>query len=714
MYRFLFAFSLFLSACLLFIIQPMVANVLLPVYGGTPAVWTVCMLFFQLLLLVAYAYAWILSRLRGTRQWKWVHFLVCLVSLLALPLTFVPEAANGVPEIEILANLLWQLGLPLLVVGSSAPLLQYAYSQTTDKSAADPYFLYAASNGGSLLALLSYPWLVERFSGVSQQLYSWNFIYLFYLGLLFYLFFTVRYEPTVQHKVTSAKVAWSQLAKWVYLSFIPCGLMLGVTFYISTDIAATPLFWVLPLALYLLSFVLTFARKPIIPHAWVVRNALIFLAFPILGFIIGANQVHALPLIAANLVGFFMLALLCHGELIRSRPPAHQLTTFYFCLSLGGVLAGLFNGLVAPRLFSGSYEYPLEMLLALLCFPRGLMTRSRSPSAGSTRGWVIPCSVLGLLLINYYLPDNAWGRWLRLSHVLEILTLLLVMVWPGRVYRLFISMSILFVFIFMPCFKTDQVLTQKRNFYGIKQVFSRADAHVLMSQSTLHGFQLEADMHPTDGSRGYYGAAYPVVQRLQMMHQPLHAMVIGLGTGIMACQFRSQDKLTMVEVDEQVIDIASDPRLFTYLRDCPPELLMIKDDGLLAVAHAEDSSYEIVVMDAFNSDAIPVHLLTLEAFELYQKKITPDGVILVNISNRHLRILPVVTGAGRELEMIVLYKSQVASSRPGQLPAEWALLTTNERLASHLMSQDGWRFVTDSKTQLWTNDYSNIIPLLKW
>ncbi len=711
MYRFLFPVCLFLSASLLFIIQPMVAKVLLPIYGGTPAVWTVCMLFFQLLLLIAYSYAWVLSRLRGVHRWRVVHLCVCLFSLCVLPLALIPSGGDGIPEIEILGCLLLQLGLPLMVVGASAPLLQYAFSQTRGTRAADPYFLYVASNSGSLLALLGYPWIVERFSGVREQFYGWNAIYLVYLGVVSYLLFSVRYELIAEPLSKAIKIPWMQRLSWVFLSFIPCSLMLGVTFYICTDVAATPLFWVLPLTLYLLSFVLTFASKPIIPHAWVVKNTLVVLVFPILGFILGANQLHALQLIGAHLLGFFMLALLCHGELVRSRPPAHQLTTFYFCLSLGGVLAGLFNGLVAPRLFTHADEYPLVLLLALLCIP---MTKKRSITAPSTRHWTIPVSVFVLLLCHYFLPENTWGQWLQAQHVLEILALALIMIWPGSVYRLFFCMAMLFIFIFMPWFKPTQILSQQRNFYGVKQVFSQKGAHVLLSQSTVHGFQVELDKHPVDGARAYYGAVFPVVQQLQAVYQPLHAMVLGLGTGLMACQFREQDKLTMVEIDEQVIDIAKNNRLFTYLRDCPPQTSLIKDDGLLAVARAADASYELLVMDAFNSDAIPVHLLTLEAFALYKQKITSDGVILVNISNRHLRVLPVLTGAARELDLIVLQKSQPANNRLGQFPAEWALLTTNERLASYLLGKLGWRFVADAETQLWTNDYSNLIPLLKW
>ena len=713
MYRFFFPFSLFLSASLLFVIQPMVAKVLLPIYGGTPAVWTVCMLFFQTVLLLAYGYAWVLSKVKGVCSWRVIHLSVCALSILALPLMFVPVSSAGVPEILILKTLLFQLGLPLLVVAASAPLLQFAYSQTAVKRAADPYFLYVASNSGSLLALLTYPWLVERYTGINQQFYGWSLTYLFYLAFLLYLLLAVRYEPVAPFEIKPVKITLKQSALWVFLSFIPCSLMLGVTFYISTDIAATPLFWVLPLALYLLSFVVTFARKPIISHAWVVRNTLFILVFPILGFILDANQLQVVQLIIANLAGFFMMALLCHGELVRTRPVAHQLTTFYFCLALGGVFAGIFNGLLAPRLFSRVYEYPLAILLALICIPNSYFRKDVSIH-NSLRNWKIPSLVLGLIIVNYYLPENAWGNWLKAYHVLAFLALFFTMIWSGSKATLFFSMAILFFSVLMPWSKSTHILNQQRNFYGVKQVFSLSGAHALMSQSTLHGFQMQLDEKPTDGGRAYYGAVLSVVQRLQALYQPLHAIVLGLGTGNMACQFRTHDELVIVEIDQQVIDIAKNPLLFTYLRDCPPHTKLIMDDGRLAVKKAADASYELLVMDAFNSDAIPVHLLTKEAFTLYKQKITADGVILVNITNRHLRVLPVLTGVGRELDMIVLHKQQAGNSRLGQFPSEWVLLTTNERLASGLLGKPGWRFVTDDETQLWTDDYSNLIPLLKW
>ena len=533
----------------------------------------------------------------------------------------------------------------------------------------------------------------------------WNTLYIGYVILVLSLLTFIRYEQPVSFKKTSS-VAWKTGLHWIFLSFIPCSLMLGVTFFISTDVAATPLFWVLPLALYLLSFIVTFASKPLLSPGWVSRNTLFFLLFPLLGFVVGAHHLSVVFLISAHLIGFFMLALLCHGELVRLRPPVEGLTTFYFCLALGGVLAGLFNGLWAPRWLSHAYEYPLVMLLALFCVP---ITKP------SKMSWAMPVLVVLLLIAGIFWPNALWGEWFRSHRVTEVIALSVILIWPGSRYRLFFCMLLLFVVVEGPWFKSVPILSQQRNFYGIKQVFSQQGVHVLLSQSTVHGFQVfSSEVKPVDGARAYYGSVFALVQQLQMEHPKLHSMVIGLGTGMMACQFRPEDKLKMVEIDEQVITMAQTPELFTYLRDCPPAVSLVKDDGLLAAMRAKNGRYDLWVLDAFNSDAIPVHLLTREAFHLYQQKITEDGVILVNISNRHLRLLPVLTGIGHELDMIVLHKSQPANYSAGQLPSEWALLTRNERLANDIIQTLGWRFVADMDSVIWTNDYSNIVSLLKW
>ncbi|WP_232220676.1 hypothetical protein [Legionella tunisiensis] len=392
---------------------------------------------------------------------------------------------------------------------------------------------------------MSYPWLIEYTLGLGQQFRYWQFVFVIYLLLLGFILFALPYQHSKSTQEHS-QLTWQSVFRWVSYSFIPCSLMLGVTFYISTDIAATPLLWVFPLALYLLSFVITFARKPLISHTWVGRSTLLFVIFPVLVFIFGASVLQAWQLIIFHLASFFMFALLCHGELIRMRPSASQLTSFYFCLALGGVLAGLFNGLLAPRIFNDAYEYPLVFLLALFCLPLPKSTRL---------GWM-PFIVLAVLVLNYCLPGQQWVLWLKKYHLAEILALSCIIVWPKNRVTLFAGMSILFVFLFSPWFKQTQILSQQRNFYGVKQVVSKFGAHVLMSQNTVHGFQLEGAQGAGNGAMAYYGPMLPIVRRLQETYQPLRATILGLGTGMMACQFHKGDQVEIIDIDEQVLDIA--------------------------------------------------------------------------------------------------------------------------------------------------------------
>ncbi|KTD13407.1 spermidine synthase [Legionella jamestowniensis] len=701
--QFLFSVGLFLSASLLFVIQPMVAKILLPVYGGTPAVWTVCMLFFQSLLLVAYGYAWLLSRFVTVWEWRLAHILLVLISLFSLPfmLTILPE--KGTPEFIILRHLIYQLGLPLLVIAASAPLLQFAYSQTQGKKANDPYFLYVASNIGSLLALLTYPWVIERFIGLKTQFYLWTIGYIVYLIALGGIFFGISYQPLLKQNIKTLSLPWRLKFQWIGYSFVPCSLLLGVTFYITTDIAATPIFWVLPLALYLLSFIITFAEKPLISFSWVERNALFFFIFPVVGFILG-NVLPAWQFIFFHLLNFFVFALLCHGRLIQSRPPASQLTSFYLCLAFGGMLAGVFNSLLAPRIFNDAYEYPLVLALGILCIP-----------TSGTKTWnFTPLVVLLLLLIDYYLPSIGWFVLVKKYHVAEFLSLCIIVCWPGNRISFFVSIGILFLFLFYPGLKHSTILSQHRNFYGVKKVSAIPGSNVLISQNTVHGFQLTQVEKVDRGALGYYGPSAQVVKLMHQRKKSLNAFILGLGTGMMACQYEKNDQLKIVDIDKQVIDIAKNPQFFTYLRDCPPQVSVEEGDGRLVLHNIPNRSTDILVIDAFSSDSIPIHLLTLEAFQLYLNKVAPDGVIIVHISNRHLNLLPVLAAIGRQLDLIVLHKLQPADAKKGQLASEWGLLTANQPFAVSLMRTAGWRFVSENEERLWTDDYSNVIPLLKW
>lgn len=406
-----------------------------------------------------------------------------------------------------------------------------------------------------------------------------------------------------------------------------------------------------------------------------------------------------------HLLNFFILALLCHGQLVAKRPPVNQLTVFYFCLALGGVLAGIFNSFVALRVFNGAYEYPLVLALAMFCIP---VTRSKN-----TR--LMPFIVLAILLINYLLPNTGWLLEFKRYHIAELAALCVIVIWPGNKLSLFAGVSILFIFLFFPGLQQNKILAQQRNFYGIKQVLAMVGSHVLISQNTVHGFQLQQPDNQTNGALGYYGPPSKVVQLLQQKKKPLRAIILGLGTGMMACQYRKEDSVKMVDIDSQVIDIATNTELFTYLKDCPPQTTVLQGDGRSVMQKTKNAEADLLVIDAFSSDAIPIHLLTLEAFKLYLQKITPnDGVILVHVSNRHLRLLPVLTAVGRQLDLIVLQKLQEENTKMGQFASEWVLLTSNQEFSVSLMRSAGWRFVIENNNRLWTDDYSNLVPLLKW
>lgn len=704
MLRFLYPVSLFLSAILLFSIQPMVAKATLPVYGGTPAVWTVCMLFFQGVLLVSYGYVWLLSLFKRPLLWRLIHTALIVLSIIAVPLLFHPSEMGQYPEWSILYDLLMQLGLPLLIIGASAPLLQFAYSQTRGRGSTDPYFLYIASNLGSLISLLIYPWVIERLWGLTVQFQLWSIGYLIYLLLLVFVLYYSRYKPLETRDEDANFWPWHSMLYWVFLSFVPCSLMLGVTLYISTDVAATPLFWVIPLALYLLTFVFTFTTKPLMSSAWINRNCIFFLIFTITGFILTANQAPVWQIIVTNLISFFMLALLCHGQLFQRRPQPQLLTLFYFCLAVGGVLAGIFNGILATHLFHQIYEYPLAILLSLfvLSLPR------------TAKDWWVPVVVTCLLILNYFIPPINWFAGFSSSQITALIALLIIVVGYKSKTSLILSMLILFAFIYSPTFLDKNILLQERNFYGVKQVLVKNKTHVLMSQSTVHGYQLLHEKKPINGFRAYYGAIKDIVKDLQQEYRSLSVTLLGLGAGTIVCQFRSEDQIKVIEIDEQVIHLATNPKLFTYIRDCAPKVEIIKDDGRLALGKLPDSSQQLIILDAFNSDAIPVHLMTQDAFTIYKQKLTDKGVILVNLSNRHLKLLPVLNSIARSLDMMLLSLVHKGEPKLGQFDSEWGLLTRDEVLATKLMKETGWRFVADNKQLLWTDDYSNIIPLLKW
>jgi hypothetical protein len=698
-----FSLTLFCSAFLLFVIQPMVAKALLPVYGGSPGVWTICVLFFQLTLWLAYGYSWLISRIKRPFLWRGLHLVLIAVSFSAIPVLMEYLSPNQNPEQAILLSLIKQLLLPLLIIASSAPLIQYAYSQTSLKQASDPYFLYIASNSGSILALLLYPWIIERYSYLGTQFIGWNVGYILYFVLLSICLFAFPKQQTTKIATNpNSAIAWKKPLYWVVLSFIPCSLMLGVTFYVSSEIAVTPLLWSIPLALYLLSFILTFHSKSWVKHVNLHRYLILAAFFPLIVILGGPIIFKGWQLILFHYLSFFTIAIYCHNLLYQNRPPTHQLTLFYFCLASGGLLAGLFNGLFAAHFFSDTYEYPLVLIL-MFAFINLKAKRY---------DWLCLIMVALFFTLSYIARSYYDYQWVSNHRLTSLILLASLFIWQPR--RLYMILCLLMITLFSLTNPTHGNLTlaKKRNFFGVKSVVQSGDMHILFNHTTVHGFEVMS-LNKQNGQQSYYGGLAPIIHLYHQQYGPINASIIGLGTGMMTCQFDKDDQLTLFEIDPQVLTLAKNTHYFTFLRDCAKDARIVLGDGRLKIKQLQPFNQDMILLDAFSSDAIPTHLLTLEAIQQYLSMLSKHGILLVHISNRHLNLLPVLSAIGRRLDLIVLHQQHPGDIKQYQLSSEWVLLTSNESFAQQLLSAPHWRFVASPGHVLWQDNFSSVISVLK-
>jgi hypothetical protein len=672
-----YTLAIFTGAFLLFLVQPMFSKMVLPLLGGTPAVWNTCLLFFQTALLAGYLYAHLSARwLRPGRQAA-LHLLVLAAALLTLPITIGDRwATPGTthPTLWLLALLTASLGLPFFVLSGSGPLLQKWFSHSRHPDAQNPYFLYAASNLGSMVALLSYPVLVEPRLRLGEQSRLWT------LGFALLLALTVLCAGLLWRGRDGASVGVADVVgaaggagaaesaitirrrvRWVLLAFAASSLLLGVTTYITTDIAAVPLLWAIPLALYLLTFVLVFARRQLVPHRLAVR-AQPWLVVPAVLLMVWGVRTAATPTFLLHLAAFFVTALVCHGELARDRPPARRLTEFYLLLSLGGALGGAFNTLAAPQLFHSIAEYPLVLALACVAF------REQPVRFGLG---------LGALL--------AVGLALR----------------PGP----------------------DEVLFRDRTFFGTHRVVVRdgGAVHALMHGTTLHGTQRQEPARRLEITT-YYHREGPLGQIFEVLRSRTPAGrvgVVGLGTGSMACYGTAGEAWTFFEIDPVVERIAREPHLFTFLRDCAPEVDVVLGDARLTLARRPPGEFDLLVIDAFNSDAIPVHLLTRESLALYLDRLAPGGLLALHVTNRHLELEPVLAGLQWSLGAAALYTWQ--RPRPNDEGASsasaamWGVFAREPEDLGELAADPRWRApVLEAGVRVWTDDFANLLAVFRW
>ena len=728
--RILFTLTLFLSSALLFLIQPMVGKIILPAFGGSPAVWTTTMVFFQAALLGGYAYAHFSTSKLGAKKQSLIHIPLMCLALLTVP--FATHAAGGAtgsrtPLFAVLWTLLSLVGAVFFVVSAGAPLLQRWFASTDDPHGKDPYFLYSASNLGSMLALIAYPVLVEPRFKLSEQTRLWAYGYALLVGCMVAAAVVLqrRSKPAevIEEEHTAvAPIEPKQRAMWVILGAVPSSLLLGVTAYLTTNIAPIPLLWVVPLSLYLLTFILAFARKPFMKSVWLAR-AFGLIVTPLAVPLILESAVPIIPLAAFHLLVFFVAAWMCHTRLSESRPDPKHLTEFYLWISVGGVVGGLFNAAVAPVIFSTLMEYPLALVLA--CF---LMT-PRWPDGQQFRRWdAIYPVIVGLLTIGItvivktgFLMIHAMDPGAPRTLASIGLPTALCFGAVDRPKRFGLSLGAMFAAAFaMHTSSVGSIVYTARSFFGVHRVVSQNNGTIftLVHGNTTHGIQDRT--RPTEPLT-YYSRSGPIGHVFKEFSGPKtkpHVAFVGLGVGTVSAYGVPGQTMTFFEIDPVVKETASNPKYFTYLRDSKADVNIVLGDARLTLAEQPDSRYGLIVLDAFSSDAIPVHLLTEEAFQLYLRKLDPHGIIAVHISNRYLNLDPILYAISKDLHLAAIIDEDTAKSSDEanqyEYPSVWVMIARKQADFEGLNKDaDFLPLDPPHKVPAWTDDFSNVLSVFK-
>jgi len=747
--RLLFSATLFVSAFLLFFVQPMAAKMLLPILGGSPSVWNTAMVFFQIMLLAGYIYAHKSIQFLGARKQSFFHMFLLYGCLPLLPFTTASADAGTAAQMPItwmLKTLMGCAGFLFFVISASAPMIQGWFAATAHADAKDPYFLYTASNLGSLIALLGYPTLFEPYLTLRQQAWLWSigFIILVVLTTLCAL---VLWNQPIREKINAigrvpgaVEITWRRRIKWLLFSFIPSSIMLGVTTYITTDIAPIPLFWVLPLALYLLSFILVFSRSSF----WTGRF------FP---WLLLASVSAYLPLvvfrvmeplwltISFHLAGLFLISMVFHGTLAQERPSANNLTEFYVWMSTGGMLGGIFNGICAPFIFRTLAEYPLVIVLTTVFFPFGALdahahdvlpaTESAFPKNGLSKEWkrFIRFLLPGIALVFLFGAFDAFDLNDKLG--LKIFFLCLVLAahttafyFPrffGLVFAVFMGIG------YWYSLSLQNPLKIERSFFGVVKVVTDAsgDVHLLTHGNISHGGQYMTSKYKhmplfyytTDGPIGQ------VFRELKIDRKGKNIAIIGLGTGVMAEYGRPWQKFDFFEIDPLVANVAMDHNYFTFLTECSAQYRIILGDGRISMMKARDKSYDLIAIDAYSSDSIPIHLLTREALQIYLSKLADNGILVFHISNRYLDLEPVLGNLAKDLNLAAItqnYDPDKARLKYDEvfryvLKSRWVLLAGKKENFGRLANEGNWLPVRCSDyVGVWCDDYSNIFWIYRW
>ena len=729
----LFTLTIFVSATLLFALQPLFARMLLPLLGGAPAVWNTTQVFYQVTLLLGYLYAHLTHSRFAPRVQIGLHAVLLLLPLLVLPLAIPvgwqpPGASNPIPWLLLLLAV--AVGLPFFVVSSSSPLLQSWFARTSHPAAHDPYFLYAASNIGSMLALLAYPFVIEPRMRLLDQSRFWSFGYGLLLVLIMLCGMMVWRAARGQQSEGNGQVAgalslaqrfsagasepitWPRRFRWLGLAAVPSSLLLSVTSYLSTNIAPFPLLWVVPLALYLLTFTLVFATRPLVPH-WLLQRALPIVLTPLLVCLaVGLTEPMAI-LFPLNLLVFFVGAMVCHGELAADRPEATRLTEFYLWMSLGGAVGGTLTALVAPLVFSSVLEYPIALVLLVLLLWH--------PQAEPRRSWLlvlaVPAVSVALYGLSVLFGQREGTGFLLLTFGLPAL---LAFSFSRRPLHYGLAMAALLLVGYVINTNTNNVVVAERSFFGINRVFAQPGSMTLVHGTIVHGKQ-STDPATRLIPLTYYYPNGPLGQLFGTWSKPgrqQRVAIVGLGVGAAACYAKPDQQWTFYEIDPAVERIARDPRYFSFLRDCAPNAPVVLGDARLKLAAAPTAAYDLIVLDAYSSDAIPIHLMTREALAVYQAKLALGGILMFHISNRYLDLQPVLARLAADAGMTGLRQYNQATAEEAALGKQSSLWVAIARSPTDLAIISGdprWKPIgTGEGTPLWTDDFHSILDVFHW
>jgi hypothetical protein len=720
--RFRFVAAICAGSFLLFLVQPMIARMALPRLGGAPAVWNSAMLVYQALLLGGYAYAHMIGRFAPRTQAA-LHVALLLGAALMLPIGLsgaMPDAGAN-PFIWVPYLFIASIGPLFFVISAQAPLLQRWYA---DAGGGDPYPLYAASNLGSFGGLIAYPLLVEPLLPLKGQSWLWSAGYALVVALVALCALVLPKAAPSVRSTALLRTGWKQLLMWTVLAAVPSGLMLSTTTHLTTDIVAMPLLWVLPLGLYLLSFSIAFSENRALPNAIITVAPLILM----IGGGVAFATASSIPWLyaAIGLILLFTICVALHAMLYDRRPALEQLTGFYLVMSAGGVLGGIFCALVAPVIFDWAYEHPVLIIAAGLLVAREPLF---APAARIPMRFafilalvaVIASMISGRFL--FFTDGQAIPEWISLGVMVLIVFIGLAVI--GR--RIPFAMTLVALMLTLGGWNTVKTSfnqeARTRSFFGVYTVGNSGGARFLQHGTTLHGEQSLEPGRERDPLTYYApmsGVGLAMAAAPQLYGPAARIGVVGLGAGTLSCYARHGQDWRFYEIDPAIAAIARDPAKFTFLSRCLPAARVIIGDARLTIAADRDPPLDLLVIDAFSSDAVPMHLLTKEALETYARRLGAGGLLMIHISNRYMKLEPVLAEARRNgwTLMARQYEVDLVDMGKSYSSSLWIALARDPKTIDRLAATSGpqlWRpVVSQPGFPGWTDDYASILPLIKW